>query len=215
MYEFISGRLVWIAVVGLFGGVAYRVVPLASLARRERVVYPTLDAKYGARSLLHWLIPFAGRKTQLHPFYTMISFGFHICLLLVPLCAAGHVLLFEQSWGFRWWTLPEAWTDGMTLVVIATCLFFILRRLLRPEVRNVSTPSDFLLALIVLMPFATGFVAHQQWLPYQQMLIVHGLSGALCLLLIPWTRLIHLLWFGFTRAFMGSEFGAVRHARDW
>jgi len=47
------------------------------------------------------------------------------------------------------------------------------------------------------------------------MIIIHGLSGALWLLLIPWTRLVHMLWFPFTRAYMGSEFGAVRHSKDW
>ena len=215
MFEFISGPLVWIAFIGFFGGLGYRLVTMARLARRERVVYPTLDAKYGARSLLHWVIPFAGRKMRLNPMYTLISFAFHICLLVTPLFIAGHVLLFQQSWGIRWWTLPEGVADGMTLVVIAGCLFFIIRRLVRPEVRNVSYPSDFLLALLVLLPFASGFVAHHQWLPYEATLIVHGFSGALMLLLIPWTRLVHLLWFAFTRAFMGSEFGAVRHARDW
>ena len=46
-------------------------------------------------------------------------------------------------------------------------------------------------------------------------LLIHGLSGVLWLLLLPWTRLVHMLWFTFTRAYMGSEFGAVRHSRDW
>jgi len=103
----------------------------------------------------------------------------------------GHAVLWQESWGIRWWSLPG------------------------PEVRNVSYPSDFLLALLVMAPFATGFVAHQQWLPYKPMIIIHGLSGALWLLLIPWTRLVHMMWFPFTRAYMGSEFGAVRHSRDW
>ena len=31
----------------------------------------------------------------------------------------------------------------------------------------------------------------------------------------PVTWLSHMLWFVFTRAFMGSDFGAVRNARDW
>lgn len=215
MLDFVTGPLVWIAFIGFFGGLAWRLVSMARLAQRERVVYPTLSAKYGARSLLHWLVPFAGRKMRLHPLYTAISFAFHLCLLATPLFAAGHVLLVQQSWGLRWWTLPEGVTDVMTLLVIAACLFFILRRLLRPEVRNVSYPSDFLLALVVLAPFATGYAAHQQWFAYAPTLIVHGLSGALCLVLVPWTRLVHLLWFTFTRAYMGSEFGKVRHARDW
>jgi nitrate reductase gamma subunit len=215
MFEFVSGPLVWIAFFGLVGGLAYRLITMAALARRERVVYPTLDFRYGARSLLHWLIPFAGRKTRLHPLYTVISFAFHICLVVTPFFITGHVMLFEQAWGFGWWTLPDAIGDWMTLVVVFACLFFVARRLLRAEVRNVSDSSDFLLALVVMLPFATGFLAHHQWLPYEAMVIVHGVSGVVALLLIPWTRLVHLVWFTFTRAFMGSEFGAVRHARDW
>jgi nitrate reductase gamma subunit len=47
------------------------------------------------------------------------------------------------------------------------------------------------------------------------MIIIHITSGAVFLLVIPWTRLVHMIWFAFTRSYMGSEFGAVRHARDW
>ena len=95
MVDFVSGPLVWIAVIGFVGGLAYRLVTMARLAHRERVVYPTLDARYGARSLLHWVVPFGGRNMRLHPVYTLISFAFHVCLLVTPLFIAGHVLLIE------------------------------------------------------------------------------------------------------------------------
>jgi nitrate reductase gamma subunit len=215
MYEFVRGPLVWIAFIGFFGGVLYRVITMARLAVKERVVIPTWDAKYGLRSLVHWLVPFGGVNMRKRPVYTLVSYAFHICALLTPLFAMGHAVLWQESWGIRWWSLREGVTDVMTLVVIFACLFFIVRRLVRPEVRNVSYPSDFVLALIVLAPFATGFIAHQQWLPYKPMLIAHIISGVLCLLLIPWTRLVHMIWFAITRSYMGSEFGAVRHARDW
>jgi nitrate reductase gamma subunit len=215
MYDFVSGPLVWIAFIGFFAGVAYRIVTMARLARKERVVLPTLDAKYGLRSLVHWIVPFAGRKTRLHPVYTVISYAFHICLLATPLFLMGHAVMWQEAWGIRWWSLPEGVADVMTLLVIFACLFFIVRRMIRAEVRNVTDAPDFLLAAVVMAPFVTGFVAHQQWLPYRPMLIVHMVSGALALLLIPWTRLVHMVWFSFTRAYMGSEFGAVRHARDW
>jgi hypothetical protein len=32
---------------------------------------------------------------------------------------------------------------------------------------------------------------------------------------IPFTRLSHALFFLFTRGYMGSEFGAVKNAKDW
>ena len=215
MYEFVRGPLVWIAFIGFAAGVLYQLVTTARLAAKERVVLPTLDAKHGLRSLLHWVIPFGGTNMRRRPIYTVISYAFHICAIGTPLFLMGHVVLVQESWGIRWWTLPEGVADVMTLVVIFACLFFIIRRLVRPEVRNVTTTSDVVLALLVLAPFATGFAAHRQWLPYQPMLIIHIVSGALCLLIIPWTRLVHMIWFTLTRAYMGSEFGAVRHARDW
>lgn len=215
MYEFVRGPLVWIAFIGFFGGLLYRIITMARLAKKDKVVYATFDAKYGLRSLVHWAIPFAGRNTRMRPVYTILSYAFHICVLVTPLFLMGHAVLWQESWGFRWWSLPEGVADVMTLVVIFACLFFIVRRLVRPEVRNVTYSSDFLLVLVVMAPFVTGFVAHQQWLPNKPMLIAHMISGALWLLLIPWTRLVHMIWFAFTRAYMGSEFGAVRHARDW
>ncbi len=215
MYDFVRGPLVWIAFIGFFGGILYRLVAMAQLAKRDKVVYRTFSVRYGLRSLLHWVIPFAGANMRRRPIYTLVSYAFHVCALATPLFLMGHAVLWQESWGIRWWSLPEDVADVMTLVVIFACLFFIVRRLIRPEVRNVSYPSDFLLAVVVLAPFASGFVAHQQWLPYKTVLTVHILSGALCLLLVPWTRLVHMIWFAFTRAYMGSEFGAVRHARDW
>jgi hypothetical protein len=47
------------------------------------------------------------------------------------------------------------------------------------------------------------------------MISLHVATGCLWLIAIPFTRLAHMLWFVFSRAYMGSEFGSVRHARDW
>ena len=215
MYELVRGPLVWIAFIGFFGGLLYQVVTMARLAEKERVVLPTLDAKYGLRSLMHWVIPFGSRNTRMHPGYTVVSYLFHICVLITPLFLMGHAALWYESWGVRWWSLPDDVADAMTLVVIFACLFFVIRRLVRPEVRNVTSWSDVGLALVVLAPFLTGYAAHRQWLPYQPLLIAHIVFGAVLLLVIPWTRLVHMVWFAFTRAYMGSEFGSVRHARDW
>ncbi len=215
MYEFVRGPLVWIAFIGFFGGILYRLVTMARLAKKDKVVYQTFDARTGVCSLLHWAIPFANRNTRTHPVYTLLSYAFHVCLLATPLLLMGHALLWQESWGVRWWSLPEGVADIMTLLVIFACLLFGLRRLVLPEVRNVTSSSDFLLLLVVMAPFVTGFLAHRQWLPYTPMVIAHIISGALLLLVIPWTRLVHMIWFAFSRAYMGSEFGAVRHARDW
>jgi nitrate reductase gamma subunit len=215
MYEFLRGPLVWIAFALLVGGGLYRVISMILGAQKERGVVPTMSAKFGMRSLAHWVVPFAAKNMRLRPLFTVLSFSFHICLLLTPLFVMGHAVLWEESWGIRWWSLPPGAADTMTLVVIFVCLFFFLRRLALPQVRHVSEWSDFVLVLLVVSPFLTGYVAHQQWFDPELMLTLHVICGALWLIAIPFTRLSHMIFFPFTRAFMGSEFGAVRNARDY
>jgi nitrate reductase gamma subunit len=206
---------VWLAFVGLLGGTAFKIVQMGRLASREKTVFPTLDAKHGARSVLHWLLPFGTRNMRLRPFFTVVSFAFHACLLITPLFVMGHAVLWQQSWGISWWSLPAPVADFMSLVVVAGGLFFILRRIAAPQVRNVTTWSDYAIVLLVIAPFVTGFVAHQGWLPSKHAIALHIASGIAWLLAIPFTRLAHMFWFVFSRAYMGSEFGAVRNARDW
>lgn len=215
MYEFVRGPLVWIAFIVFVGGTLYKLVQMIVCARREKVVLPTMDARFGLRSLVHWLVPFATRNMRLRPLMTIVSYLFHVCLLLTPLLVVGHAVLWEESWGVSWWSLPEGLAHLMTLVVIVAVAFFMLRRLVAPEVRNVTQWSDYLLLLVVVAPFVTGFIAHQQWLSYQAVIILHIISGALWLMVIPFTWLSHMFYFFFTRSYMGSEFGAVRRARDW
>ncbi len=215
MYEIIRGPLVWIAFGIFFAGTLYKLISVGLLARKEKTVYPTMSARFGLRSILHWIVPFANRTTRLHPGFTVVSFLFHICLLLTPLLVMGHAVLWEESWGISWWSLPPMLADGMTLMVVGGGVFFMLRRIAAPQVRNVTSWSDFAIVLLVIAPFLTGFIAHHQWLPYKPMLIIHIVTGCLWLVAIPFTRLAHMIWFIFSRAYMGSEFGSVRHARDW
>jgi nitrate reductase gamma subunit len=61
----------------------------------------------------------------------------------------------------------------------------------------------------------TGFLAYHQIFSYEWMVIAHVLSGELLLVMIPFSRFSHMITAPLTRAYTGSEFGNVRHARDW
>jgi len=215
MYDLVRGPLVWLGFIIFVGGSLVKLFTTARLARREKTVFPTISLGFGLRSLLHWLVPFNSRNMRMHPVLTIVSFVFHACLLATPLFVIGHSVLWRQSWGIQWWSLPDAAADRMTLMVVVAGGFLLLRRAVLPEVRNVTSWKDTLLILIVIAPFLTGFVAHHQWLPYETLIVLHIVTGVLWLAAIPFTWLAHMLWFVFTRAYMGSEFGAVRHARDW
>jgi len=215
MYDFVSGPLVWIAFVVFLGGMIYQFVSMLRLARKDKVVYPYLDMKYGLRSLFHWMVPFASRNMRARYETTIVTFAFHLCLILVPILLTAHVAMFAFSWGPQWTTISDSAADWLTMTVILALLFFLVRRWMLPEVRFVTSWSDYLLLVIVLAPFITGFIAHRQWFDYETMVVIHMVSGAAMLIAIPFTRLSHMLFFPFTRMYMGSEFGAVRHARDW
>jgi nitrate reductase gamma subunit len=215
MYKFVSGPLVWIAFVVFAGGMVYQFVNMLRMAKKDKVIYPYMSLKYGLRSLFHWLVPFASRNMRLRYETTLVTFAFHISLVLVPIFLTAHVVMFSFSWGPRWLTISEKTADWLTVLVVFAAIFFLVRRWMLPEVRFVTFASDYVLLAVVAAPFLTGFIAHRQWFDYETMVIIHMISGAVMLMAIPFTRLSHMLFFPFTRAYMGSEFGAVRHARDW
>ena len=216
LYRFLTGPMAWIAFGVFVVGSLYRLVHLFLLVnRKEKFIFSYMSWQYGLRSIFHWVTPFATVNMRKHPVMTIVTFAFHICLLLTPIFLLSHIILWDEAWDIRWWALPDAVADVMTLIVIAGCIFFLIRRLKLPEVRFLTSASDYVILAIVALPFVTGFIAYHQWINYPFFLVLHIFSGEVMLMAIPFTRLSHMLFSPFTRAYMGSEFGKVRHARDW
>ena len=216
LYNFVSGPLVWLAFIIFIGGCLYRLITLIVLVhKKEKFIYSYMSWKYSLRSIVRWSTPFATENMRRHPAMTIVAYVFHVCLILTPIFLLAHVTLVDESWDLSWWTLPDTLAAIMTLLVIGACVFFLVRRLVNPEVQYVTSASDYILLAIVAAPFITGFLVYYQWFGYQTLLILHILSGEIMLVAIPFTRLSHMLFAPLTRAYMGSEFGGVRHARDW
>ena len=216
LYSFVSGPLAWVAFIIFFGGSLFRLINLLILVhRKEKFIYSYMSLKYSLRSILHWSTPFATENMRRHPGLTIVAFAFHICLLLSPIFLLAHVTLIDEAWNVSWWTLPEGAAQILTLIVIAACVFFLVRRLVSPEVNYVTSASDYIMLAIVAAPFVTGFLAYYQWFGYQILMILHIISGEVMLVAIPFTRLSHMFFAPLTRAYMGSEFGGIRHAKDW
>jgi nitrate reductase gamma subunit len=212
----VSGPLVWLAFIIFICGCLYRLITLIVLVhKKEKFIYSYMSWKYSLRSIVRWSTPFATENMRRHPAMTIVAFVFHICLILTPIFLLAHVILVDESWDLSWWTLPDPLAAIMTLMVIAACVFFLVRRLVSPEVQYVTSASDYILLAIVAAPFITGILVYYQLFAYQILLILHVLSGEIMLVAIPFTRLSHMLFAPLTRAYMGSEFGGVRHARDW
>jgi len=216
IYYFVSGPMVWISFIIFIGGSAYKLISLIILAsKKEKFIFSYISWRYSIRSILHWLTPFATENWRRNPILTIVTFLFHICLVFVPIFLLSHIILLDESWDISWWSLPESLADILAILVIGGCIFFLLRRLILPEVRFVTSASDYVILAIVAAPFVTGFFAYHQWFGYKAFIILHIITGEIMLMAIPFTRLSHMLFSPFTRAYMGSEFGGIRHAKDW
>lgn len=216
MYELVTGPFVWLSFAIFLIGMTVKVVSIIRLTlKKDKVVFNHLSLRWALRSILHWIIPFGSRAMREKPIFTFATSVFHILLLATPIFLVTHVMMLKEAIGIGWWTLPENVTNIMTILFIAAALFLLIRRVFAPEVRILTTASDYILIVAALAPFITGFIAYQQWLHYDTMLILHVLCGELLLVAIPFTRLSHMVLLFLTRAHIGSEFGERRGAVTW
>ena len=216
IYEFVTGPLAWLAWTAFIVGSAWRLASMYKLAKtKDASSIAFMSWKYSLRSIAHWITPFATLGWRKNPALTVATFLFHILLFAVPIFLTAHVMLWDQFFGISFPAIPDPIGDYLTILVIALCAFFAIRRFQNPNVRYITKPADWIALAIVFAPFLTGFLAYRQILDYDTMIILHILAGEVMLVAIPWTRLSHMVFAVFTRSYMGSEFGGVRHARDW
>ncbi len=215
VYEFVRGPLAWIAITLFFLGCLYRIVFLFCTGRKEPVLDPFENAENAVRSVLYGLLPFGSTYMRRQPLFTVISFIFHLCVILLPVFLLAHIVLWYESWEIQWWSLPDLLADFMAIWVILACIYFLYRRLTIPEVKQVTRPVDFGLLSLVFLTFLTGFLAYHQWGPYRPILILHIISSEILLVVLPFSKLGHMLFFAFSRGYMGSEFGKHMKARDF
>lgn len=216
LYEFLRGPFLWVTFFIFFGGLLWRTAFLFGLSKeRDRVFYNHMEMTWGLRSIGHWLLPLGSRSMRSQPVFSLVFYVFHVCLFLVPLFLFAHNMLWDESFGVSLWSLPDGVADTLTMVFIAALIFLFIRRLARPEVRILTTPWDYALLILTLLPFLTGFLAYHQWGPYSLLLVLHILFAEILLIIVPFTKLGHIILFFFTRAFIGFEMGARRGAKPW
>jgi hypothetical protein len=178
------GRILLIALVGMVQ--AYR-----------RAGDKTIDGVRIARQTAAGFIP--SFLLQPNPgIYSAVSFLFHVGLIAVPVFLHGHIQLWKKGIGLSWPALPLIWADGLSYLVILTGVGLLLGRVVYSQSRSISRFQDFLLPLFILLSFITGVLAsHPDWnpFPYQPTLLAHVLSGDFLFLLVPFSKLAHvILW---------------------
>jgi len=234
---FIKGPMVWIAFGLFFAGLVVQAWRFLSTTRKKDPAYlppaPKQQKKKPAKGKakkkktimerLQPLIGFADKRYDnlensmffTHPVVTVVTVIFHIFLFVTPIFLLAHNELFRKAFGFSLPSLPDYVTDTMTIIFLVCGGFFLYRRVFVRRVRALTTAWDFVMLFVTLTPFITGFLAFRQWGDYQTVMIVHIVSGELMLMLIPFTKLGHMIYFFLYRLLIGSEYSFGQGKRAW
>ena len=220
VYDLARGPLMWVAAIVFLGGIGYRIYQLVQLTKKkQRIVAPARNVREASSEerKLQTVVAFQNSFLGQHPVMAIATCVFHCCLLVVPLFVFAHNELLRESWGISLFSFPGFdWVvDLMTVIVLIGVLFFLMRRLVVPRVRAVSTVSDFAVLFITAAPYLTGFIAYHQWGDYKTVITLHALAGVVMLIAVPFTKLGHMVFFFFARFLMGGEYGFWRGNRTW
>ncbi|MCP4117933.1 MAG: respiratory nitrate reductase subunit gamma [Desulfobacteraceae bacterium] len=214
-FDLINGPMVWFSFICFFAGTLYQVIVFYTLskpkARHSRTQpRPLMEVKtepglLDRTSLSYRFAMFRLTVFGRNPGMMIITTIFHVTLILTPLFVLAHNILLDLSIGISFPSISEKTADYLTLAVLACCCFFLLRRFLAPQVRAITTLSDFVMLTISAAPFLTGFLAYHQVGDYDIMILAHMISGEIMIMVLPFTRFIHMIYFFINRFILIHE----------
>jgi nitrate reductase gamma subunit len=141
-----------------------------------------------------WLIPV--ERVRQRPLYSLTTLAFHVAIIVVPLFLAGHIALVRAGTGLAWPAIGGSLADVLTIVAISTAVLLVAQRATARDTRTLSRFQDYALPVVIAMPFVSGFlVLHPAWnpFPYDVTLLMHVVTADALLLLIPVTKLSHMV----------------------
>jgi hypothetical protein len=126
--------------------------------------------------------------------YAISSTLVHVGLIVVPLFLIAHVRSWNDSLGFSWPPIEQIFADWLTIFVMLGLPLLTLLRIIAPGPASRRKPSEFILPLLLLLPFVSGYACSNLYLSahtYQILMATHLYSASLILLLIPFSPMFH------------------------
>jgi hypothetical protein len=218
MYDLVRGPLVWVSFIVFIFGTVFQVIRFYGLTKKlgkpgislpaPKKKEKTTEASTEAPSIDTFKIWLKGVKLTIlgtSPITITVSTIFHICLLITPLFVLGHNDLIDLSWNISLFSFSETVTDILTVIFLLCAAFFLLRRIFLSRLRAISSFYDYLVLFLAIMPFLTGFLAYHHLYDYRTVMILHMLFGELMLMAIPFTKLVHMIFFFLNRFVIVNE----------
>ena len=134
--------------------------------------------------------------------FSAVSFIFHVAAILVSVLFIDHIVLWESYLGVDLPSIGRALADILTLISTGCILVLIACRIFVRRQREMSKKSDYILLIMVLLPFLFGFFAGHPGFnpfPWNTAMLIHILSAEALFIVIPFTKLSHIVLYFFDR----------------
>jgi len=203
MYDLITGPFLWCSILLFILGSIVKIIDAVMLVKNPLITKREVSYK---TSLKHLRASMSGRK----PFFFVTTFLFHVILISAPLFQLAHGMIMDKTFGVSFPSLIEKFSDILAFIAVFCGLILLIRRIVKPEVRALTSLYDYFLLLITISPFVLGILAYHQIGNYNIILNLHMLSGELILILLGWTKLGHMYHFLMARLFVATEYNNRR-----
>jgi nitrate reductase gamma subunit len=188
----------WALVIFLVG-VCWRLVGSFLLARSRDISKPkgTANVQAGVRSMIMRSIPPHELEKNI-TFQHLTGYAWHLGFFATLLLFGPHVPFFKQFLGFGWWTAPNIVVLAIAGFTLAILVALVVRRIIHPVMKKISTPDDWISVFLVILPLVTGFLSYSHvsiaGTRYETMLALHILSIEALLVWFPFGKLMHLFY---------------------
>ena len=187
-----------IMLIGLMRHVILQIYTLfiAKGARLKKVAWKTMF-----KDIATWILP-VGHLIKGTVVFSIVSFVFHIGIILVPLFLIDHIVLWEDFLGLNLPEIGRMLADYLTLLTMACIMVLLSLRIFVKRIRAMSRKLDYIILLLVFLPFLFGYMAgHPGVNPFswELAMLLHLLSAELLFIVIPFTKLAHIVLYFFDR----------------
>jgi nitrate reductase gamma subunit len=212
--SFARGPFFQVSLLVFIAGMVYRLVRVIFLGWiPDRV--PSKGSKTTGvvmsflKGIIIWpFIPWVKNTFKKNPVIYLAGGLFHLGLFIVLIFGAAHMLAWKSLLGFGWVTLPLPIVDWMAAVAIAAMVVLFINRQTNPVLKLITGPAEWLNLLFVFLPMITGYImTHHLFFRYEVLFSLHMLAVDIMLLWIPFSRISHFMFYFFSRAIHGQEFG--------
>ncbi len=209
IYDFLAGPAAWGSFAFCLVGLALKLAYFYGFTKGTDMVAPN-QGPAGSGSAVYFTRPPGELYFRSQPMFAAAVSIYHACLFAAPLFLAAHNFLLQEYLGISFFVFPESVSDTITVIFFISGIFLILRRVIQPKVRRVTSARDYFLLSVSALPFLTGYLAYHQIGPYVWMLVLHVFTAELLLVIIPFSKPVHACLFFLARGFMGFEVLARR-----